>query len=171
MTGNTETEADEYDKRAAEIAAGLEAAFASVPYPGDDNISESSQGHVNAEMLHFFKGRNWPDLSLEELREQRFCLYHFTPAAFRFFLPAYMRAALLHSEAVDNVWELVFGCLTPPEDSDFSAMQWFMARVEGLTANQRSAAKAYICFYTEIETSYPDPRRQRALAFWSKFAP
>ncbi len=162
---------DEYNRRAAQIAARLEAAFASVPYPGDDNISASPQWHVNAEMDHFFKGRNWPGLSPEELSEQRFSLYHFTPAAFRFFLPAYMRAALLHSEVVDTVWEFVFGCLAPPEDSDSSAMQWFMARVEGLTPDQRSAAKAYICFYTEIENSYPDPRRQRALAFWSKFAP
>jgi hypothetical protein len=163
-------EEDSYDLRRREIVRDIEAAFADAPYPGDDNINLSEHFGAAEDMIRCFKGRQWTEISAEELSDQRFAIFHFTPEAFRFFLPAYMRANLLVGpEVMDTAWELTFGSLAPPEEGDTEGAVRYMARMEKLTPAERAAVRAYVDLYVAIETSYPDPRRDRAVAFWSTF--
>jgi hypothetical protein len=162
-------EEDEYDVRVREIVRDIEVAFADAPYPGDDNINLSERFGAAEDMIRCFKGRHWTEISPEELSSERFAIFYFTPEAFRFFLPAYMRANLLVLEVMDTAWEFTFGCLAPPEEGDTEGNAWFMARMEKLTPAERAAVRAYVDLYVATETSYPDPSRDRAVAFWSTF--
>ena len=75
-------------------------AFADVPYPGDDEIVPSgSSWEYYADTLEYFQGRtDWRTLSIDLLNEAETgwgpALAFFTPAAFRFYLPAYLLADL-----------------------------------------------------------------------------
>ena len=166
---NEDNDDGECEQRVKAIVALIESAFSFSIYPGDSNLGESHQEQDNIEIIDCFKGKHWRDVSPENVRAQSFNLYFFTPDAFRFFLPAFMRATLLHSEETDIAWGFTFGCLVPPEEYVAEAMRTFMTRVEGFTPAQRNAVKAYVDLYVQIETSYPDPRRECAAAFWAKF--
>jgi hypothetical protein len=82
----------------------IEAAFASVAYPGDDNITRcpyscSECGRIAA----YFKGKLGTGQTMEELRDYHVALSLFTPEAFHYFLPAFMLASVDSYEKGDVI--------------------------------------------------------------------
>ena len=73
----------------------IRAAFADVPYPGDNNITRCPY-HCRTcrEIADFFKGKTWEGHALEDLRDHHTALSLFTPEAFHYFLPAFMLGSL-----------------------------------------------------------------------------
>ena len=101
---NTTTGHDEHDDVAAhEIAREVEVAFRDVPYPGDEDLIGSPNHWESPEVLDSFQGRHWRGVPLTVLFTHRLSLSLFSPKAFLFYLPAYLIAALLHSEEVDTL--------------------------------------------------------------------
>lgn len=80
----------------------INAAFSTAPYPGDSNIVAHNCLEC-AEIAATFKGTHWKDWQQRplELRHQfdAFCL--FTPAAYRFYLPAFMSICIEHYDEVE----------------------------------------------------------------------
>ena len=65
---------------------------------------------------------------------------------------------------MDTLWESIFYNLTPPEEE--TAMASFLNKINGFTQQQVEVIKLYIKLYITLETSYPDPKRERASHFW-----
>ncbi len=45
-------------------------------------------------------------------------------------------------------------------------MDWFRTWVNLLDARQKATIRRYVELYVQIETSFPDPDHELALAFW-----
>src|SRR6476659_4487759 len=76
-------------------------AFGSAPYPGDEEIvsmliigGQLVDDPERKEIKEAFRGSHWTAVSHETLMRNRDSLPFFTPAGLRFFLPAYLLAAL-----------------------------------------------------------------------------
>lgn len=155
---------DEIDLYRQELAQQVEIAFSDVPYPGDDNIAKSPNTSLSSGISTLFVGKNWQEVPLSSLFQERLSLGLFTPEAFCYFFPAFLRAVLLHSDQMDTLWENLFFDLTPPENE--IKMGVFLDKVSRFNQQQIEVIKAFIKLYISIERSYPDPKRERASDFW-----
>src|SRR5690242_6376040 len=70
----------------AELEAQVRAAFANVPYPGDDNIA-SAGAWEPAAIAEVLRGKDWRDLKGVDF-DFGSAPSFLTPAAFRYYLPA-----------------------------------------------------------------------------------
>jgi hypothetical protein len=70
----------------------IAAAFADVPYPGDERIAYNHDDWEGARLSDAFKGKHWGTLTLQELREHD--MYFLSHDGFRYYLPAYLLASL-----------------------------------------------------------------------------
>lgn len=147
----------------------IERAFAGVENPGKDKLVEYPDHWESPEVVESFADMHWDAVPLDTLVKHRLSLPLFTAEAFRFYLPAFLRAAVLHPAAVDTLTENAFYMLTPPE-SIGPEMEQFLARISGLSAQQKAVIAKFIKLYNERETSYPDPQRERAASFWDEYA-
>jgi hypothetical protein len=86
----------------------IEEAFASVPYPGDNNITRCPYNCSECRRIAgFFKGKQWTGHVAEELRPYHVALSLFTPEAFHYFLPAFMLVSLARYEKGDVIPDAV----------------------------------------------------------------
>lgn len=76
------------------VAAQVRAAFEHVEYPGDAYLVGSTEGCEPEEELGPFRGTDWRTLDAEFLDRRAASLSFFSPAGFRYFLPAYLLADL-----------------------------------------------------------------------------
>ncbi len=154
-------------QRRSAMARQIEAAFASREYPGDTHIVADAEDWESPEILEGLQGKAWDELSVATLFEQRLCLWMLTPEAFQYYLPAFIRAALLYPDQVDTLTEYTLFVLAPPaEEAEERKQRWFTCRVEGFDAAQKAAITEFVKLFVETETSYPDPDRDRTAAFW-----
>lgn len=169
-----------------ELTALIEQAFADTVYPGDDKLTRENRPEY-IRITYKFRGKHWTTVSdVEHVTYEQFALSYFEPEAFRFYLPAFMLAALNHQSEVCNdlVPENIESSLTPPETNSAEAEDWFatfgitrmdyfLKRVSGFSPQQKAAIKAYLQSSFE-QDSIPEwierqQERQRALHFWSTF--
>src|SRR5664279_203402 len=149
------------------LAHQVEDAFSEITYSGDDKIVTNPNSSLTSELIQGFMGKDWKDISLDLIFQERLSLPLFTPQGFRFYLPAFLRAALLYPDQVDILPDNIFYMLTPP-DKDEKEIARFLDRISGFTKQQIEAIKAFVKMYISIETSYPDPDREKADEFWSQ---
>jgi hypothetical protein len=119
----------------------IETAFAEVPYPGDDNITRCPYHCAECRRIaDFFKGKTWPDLTLEGLRAHHVALSLFTPEAFHYFLPAFMLVSMVSYEKGDVIPDAI------RFHFEYSAeMQGhFAVRMSRFTVEQRHAIIDYL---------------------------
>jgi hypothetical protein len=81
------------------------AAFANTPHPGDDNITSPKGNDEGTE--EYFRGRTWRGHTPRDLRLHSSALSFFTPAAFRYFLPAFLLAEIDDPETADIIAESI----------------------------------------------------------------
>lgn len=148
------------------VATEIEGAFESQPYPGDDSLLSVPTNLEASEVLDTFRGKHWKNVSMSELFAHRLSLPLLSEEGYRFYLPAYLIAALLHPEEVDTLRENVFFSLAPPE-SEGPRASLFLERMNRFDARQKAAIRRFIEVYVQQETTYPDPNRERALLFWT----
>jgi hypothetical protein len=88
-----------------EVLALLDAAFGDLEVPPDDRIVYDNSGHhlECIETRAKFRRRHWRNLSNEDLAGEADSLCFLTPEAFRFYLPAFIRAALLDPLGADLI--------------------------------------------------------------------
>lgn len=103
-----------------EIAAlftELDAAFGDLPIPGEDRIVYDNSGyHLECNQVRAkFRNRHWRDLTVEDLQGEADSLAFFTLEAFRFFLPAFIRVAVLDPVRADLIPDSILGSLVRPD--------------------------------------------------------
>jgi hypothetical protein len=128
------------------LLEGLDAAFGGLPVPDDENLVLDNSGYdlecnqIKAQ----FRQRQWRSLSPVDLEGKADSLALFTPEAFRFFLPAYVRATLLDYERADLIPMVVVAALARPTDP--GRLSYFQARIGALDVRQRKVLKEFLAF-------------------------
>lgn len=131
----------EPDASVADLVSKVRAAFESVPYPGDDDLCGSDQGDEAAEYALEFRGADWRTLDPAFLSRNSAALSFLTPAAFRYFLPAYLVADLYgESGNADPVFHLTQALLDPGDDLH----SWTRQRMSAVQGAERAAVIAYL---------------------------
>ena len=112
----------------------IKAAFASVPYPGDNNITRCPY-HCKPcqEIADYFKGKGWEGHSVEDLRDNHTALSLFTPEAFHYFLPAFMLASI---ESYDNM-DILPDSIRYHFEFNLDHRDYFLVRLERFSDEQR----------------------------------
>jgi hypothetical protein len=127
----------------------IKEAFAAVPYPGDDQIVPNPLEWEADEIAAVFKGKDWRTISTDVLGRYAGSLYHFTPAAYRFFLPAYLLAEVIAGPPEKaSAWghlirQPLEWSLFPPR-GDKAGMAAFRRRMDPLTSGQKAAIRAFL---------------------------
>jgi hypothetical protein len=151
------------------LAKMVEEAFANTKPPDDNEIVTMVDGKDHcaecAEIMEQFKGKNWQDVPLEHLIWQKDALPLLMPSAFRHYLPAYMRAELLHGDQTDVIGESIFFNLTPPKEDEYQ--EWFINRVTGFTAKHQETIRDYILLFLGTEATTFDEDEGRTMRFWN----
>lgn len=162
------------DETESRLVAQIEQAFANTIYPGDDKLINANHCPECEEIALAFQGKLWLQLTdVGFLRYHEAAMSLMYPEGFRFYLPAFLRAALIDPEAADIIHDGLEFHLTPPETEGAEAMEYFLNRVSGFTKNQKQVIKAFLQNSFEYD-SLPDwiervQRRQRTLEFWQTF--
>lgn len=133
--------------RCEQLKHQIEAAFADVPYPGDERIAYAPKAWECEELNTDFRGQHWKSLPRDVLRQHSSDLALFSLDGFRFYLPAYLFAAL------DDFWDVrgfVLSHLTPPEAAgDSEQGSSALRRFEHLTPAQKNAVRACLEYFRD----------------------
>ena len=167
---------DEKEKEALRqrVAKQIEEAFANTPYPGDDNIGWGDRDDER-EIEQALRGRHWRELTLEFIYSYRQFISFLTPAALRFYLPAFMLATLNHYSEVDTLSNSLIFNLAPPEDKDDDMQEYFSARASKFNHVEQKAILAFLETYLPLHPEDFDygewesvfkPILMDAISFW-----
>lgn len=144
----------------------IEEAFSDGNYPADERIVIGER-FGDLKVVTAFKGKHWKEISSDVIFQLRFDLSRFTPEAFRFYLPAYLIESL-RGENSGEIRQLVVWSLDPHEDDKHRHAE-FLIKVEGFSAIQKTAIKAFIKYYIDTE-----PHRlsddDKIEHFWEKYS-
>jgi hypothetical protein len=114
---------------ANDLLTKISNSFQTLNYPGDENIVyDNSNEHLECFGLkQKFRGKHWNDIADETLNYEKDALCFFTPAAFRFYLPAYLRFVIKEFERADSLPSSTVAFLTLPVEADDLARAAFFA--------------------------------------------
>jgi hypothetical protein len=139
----------------------LRRAFAETPYPGDDAIVSHHCGECDA-LADCLAGRDWRELGPELLRRDASEIYLLTPAAFRYFVPAYALAAIAEPCSGCMVPDVLVGCFAP---GIVVAKERIAERIGALSAEELEAMLAVIRFL-RFQSPGMEVETRVALARW-----
>lgn len=180
--------------RITRAAETIQAAFADVPYPGDNGIGKRVPGSNVYTSLEtgsveaFFAGRHWTEINWDVLWHEyegqaSACPTFMTPAAFRYYLPAYMLMALQGIDVVDMLASSTVQNLIPrlfPDTGDAEGDGRLGRNIRELTIEQRAAVAAFLLAMQEayredfsfVTGPLGDDSPMRALNdYWERFLP
>jgi hypothetical protein len=157
-------------KSSEQLAKIIRKAFASSQYPGDNRlVYDNSGSHLECnQVADAFKGKHWADLPVDFLRRHADSMFFFTPEAYRFYLPAYLLAAVLSYRDADVIPNNLVHTFIPPA-SEGPERERFESRTHGFDAQQRLATKMFLEFLSS-EHSQDFPRGDPQIAldkYWS----
>ncbi|MCA9681975.1 MAG: hypothetical protein KC457_07245 [Myxococcales bacterium] len=110
----------------------IEEAFSEVERPDDRNYT-TSKGEAYEEASEYF-GRTREELSPEFLEQNRGVIFWFTPEAFLYYLPAFLRASV-ETDDEDALYIHSFLFLLRPNDQeDFARARWGLLNDKQVTA-------------------------------------
>jgi Family of unknown function (DUF6714) len=161
----------EQRKEQQRVAARIRSAFAGARYPGDDRLvpQTARRDREREQITRDFAGRHWSELGVEFVRRQPEALLLMSPDAFRFYLPAYVLAAVEHSRRSDLAPAAVVQSLTPPS-RDAASARWFEERVRGLSNEQRAALRGALQVIAGAGL-FLEREAEQALAYWNRQDP
>ena len=154
------------------LADLINEAFSQASYPGDSMLVVNQSGkHPDYQAVYkAFKGKHWRDISIDTLRYHYDDFFLMTSEAYRFYLPAYMRATILEYDQAENIPGSVVFSLTLP-DSPGSDMDWFLLTMGGFSQEQKRVIAAFLSFLlTYHKEDFPGNELDTVLnKYWIKF--
>jgi hypothetical protein len=135
------------------IAQQIRESFSSTPYPGDHNIAgdDPFDGVLVEEA---FRGKHWHDITLELLLKHHSKLPFVSPAAYRFYLPAYILGVLYHFEDLD-LMDAPYLLLTTLTPSYPTSLPRFLEVAKHFTPEERAAIHSFLSNCKEL---FPEER-------------
>jgi hypothetical protein len=140
----------------------IEAAFASVKYPGDDMIVTHPEYPETYEMLQAFVNKDWRDVTVELAEYWRMNTGRFTIEGFHYYLPGFLIADM-HEDAVEIDAYLIFD-FVPPDDATEHAQ--FRQRVDGFDEQQRAVISKFVNNFFDNNPLYDRRFGGKARLFW-----
>lgn len=151
-------------------------AFSDAIYPGDDGIVDDSGRHLEKEQIkRFFKGKQWADISLHNLRneyegDESACLFFILGKTVQYYLPAYMLISLDQYDDADMIVDSVINVLTPISPSG-EELEQFAMWAGSFSSEQRNVISRYLHYMKEYHADdffedEPDIALER---FWKKY--
>jgi len=127
----------------------IEAAWAESSYSEEVHraLSVYTAHPEEQEARGLFRGRHWEDISDAVLLANCPNPFLIAGPAFRYYLPAFMIAAIRHRD--EMFFEEVLGHLTLPKKPE--AVARFYAKFEGLSGNQKKAVALFLETVRDIE--------------------
>ncbi|HVR97723.1 MAG TPA: DUF6714 family protein [Thermoanaerobaculia bacterium] len=124
----------------------LEEAFGDLPKPVESELVFDNSGyHLECNQVKkMFGGRHWNSFSVQEIQFESDALSFFSPQGFRFYLPAFIRAAVLAYEEADLIPVAIVGKLISPEDMALAS--YFRERVDVLSPDQKQVVNEFLNF-------------------------
>lgn len=134
-----------------ELQKKIIAAFADVPYPGNDQIG-AADGRDDAEWaIETFSGKTWESIQPHEL--ERPLIRFMTTQAFQYYLPAYLMAY----DDIDSSGDTLIRMLTPLHLDDLGINKNFHSIFKNFTVEQKKAIYEFLKFeYQEILLGDPE---------------
>jgi hypothetical protein len=133
------------------VARQIELAFGDTPYPTEPLVG--SDGEALATALH---GQRWQDVNHEILYRFRWDMFLLTPAGFRYFAPAMMRAALLQHDQIGTVTDNLIFCLTPQSEEQINNYvageynDYFSRRAAAFNAAEKMAILTFLDTFAAV---------------------
>ncbi len=94
-----------------QLIKDIEAVFGPLAYPSGPLTDSCYDEGIAA----FFSGKRWQELTIIELRRYSAALSFLQPEAFRYFLPAFMRAELIDPASADVIGQSIVYKFAEPE--------------------------------------------------------
>jgi hypothetical protein len=130
----------------------IRAAYAVTPRPDAKNITHCPCEECR-EIASYFTDKTWEGLEIDDLRRHETALFHCTPEAFRYYLPAFMLAVVDGIERAEAIPDLIVWNLTPHADHPDGALP--EERIGQFSKDERSAVAAFLRFLIEIGDCQP----------------
>lgn len=150
---------DDVTKQAdmSDLIRKIHIAFPPNEYPGDEQIIpiRSPMDLEAIELLGAFKGKRWTDLTTETLLFNHDALSYFTPAGFRYYLPAFMLASITDWDSADIIPECVIFNLTAPSSTESGGID-FRDRL-AVMSDQQKATIADFLEYLDKKHHHDNP--------------
>ena len=102
------------------LATDISEAFADRQRPSAGSLSEAPGNDDGT--AQFFEDKSWQDLTAADLMKRRSALSFFTPPAFTYFLPAFLKAAAVTGDL--DLIDAVVSALTPPKNNPKRPSYW-----------------------------------------------
>jgi hypothetical protein len=152
------------ESRLERLKSKIKQAFAEAEYPGDDQILYDRDHCLECQQVAAdFQGQSWPQMPFKILRFNRESFgSQFTPEGFRFYLPAYLLAALEDGDVLEYT---LFSLL--PLDKPDSVARW-REKVQGLSAEQRHIVREFLDYIKEERPAHflPDYPNSKLTLYW-----
>ena len=136
------------------MLAQIDAAFATVPRPGNDELLHPNCADDN-DIMALYEVTDWHDLSDATVENEYAALSFLSPAGFRYFISAYMSFTLRHPESGAAAVESTIWSLSPVNDQHFNRSKFIL-----FNAAQSAAVVAFL----EAMGAYEEV--DDALLFW-----
>ncbi|MEP7292247.1 MAG: DUF6714 family protein [Chloroflexota bacterium] len=166
-----------------QVVSEIQNAFQNTPYPHDNDIGRDE--YEGQELWKPLQNRHWSEVPLELIKRYRDELSMFSYEGFRFYLPAFMLAILLHPDEVDTLHSNLLVNLTPLDyvsrqmnsslKTTNSGLEGFRRRAKLFSQQEGTAIIAFLNFYKqEYSEEYPVRELKLvdgALDFWKQQSP
>ena len=124
-----------------QLIAEISKAFSLEPVPSGplleaEFLNPAAQGDDGA--ADYFSGKRWDSLDVQGLLYHSDALFMFTPEVHRYYLPAFMKAALEHPEDADVIPDNILFHFSEFEDPFWSK------RIRALSAPQREVVAGFL---------------------------
>lgn len=153
------------------IVRQIEEAFADTPYPGDSNIGWGC-GWEGKEFERVLRGKHWKELSLEIIFTHRDELPCTTPEGFRFYLPAFMLATLLHYDEIDTLSGNLISSLSPDNGDLY---EHSLKHLSKFARDEQVAILAFLKSYLKLhpgdyglDSPVYGPILEKGIEFWEQ---
>ena len=159
---------------AEELKREIATAWADEKYPGDDNNAYDLSGrHLECNAVaKFFCGKHWRRITLDSLShaypgDGSACLSFMSPAAYQFYLPAYMLIAIDSYNEADVTADAAMFSLTPWREPESDMYAWWKTKVTGFTFAQREAIVAFLKYLLVAHSEeWVSHSPKEALVYW-----
>jgi hypothetical protein len=149
---------DDFAARAAAVTKEIESAFAKVKHPGVKDMVLSPGFPDPEEIRRDFGNLHWRDLPFRTIFYHREAFAWLTPAAYAFYLPAFMRASLSTEPGAGDICTYTIIALAPRDWNDPRAVAKFEERYQRLTEPQRNAVRSFLRVIGERWEGFTDDR-------------
>ena len=114
-------------------------------------------------------GKDWKEIPLEIIVKNNLHIFMFNPEAFHYYLPAFIKAVLLHFDEVDVLREVIVNALTPDNDRYLGiqdTVNLFSIQEKKVILEFLENYQAYFPMSVYALLDEPQKELQRAIAFW-----